>query len=308
MWKNLKRYFSFSRREQRGIAVLLLLTGIFAVAGLIEFRRETDSVIPLDHYLTTIDKQILTRQANRPDKKPETHRASSGPQKTELFEFDPNTTSESDWQRLGIPPKTAASIRKYVTAGGIFKKPEDLKRIYTLSETDYQRISPYIRIRQEVSAITPKDSTRKYTDYPKKTIPVVELNAADTTQLMELPGIGSVFAARIIKYRNRLGGFISAEQLLEVYGMDAARLQSVRPYLSIDTARLQKLDLNQATFKELLRHPYLEYYLVKAIAEYRQKNKGFGDIRELRGIGLFYDELYEKIRPYLTVKSSPLTK
>jgi DNA uptake protein ComE-like DNA-binding protein len=307
MWKKLKRYLSFSRREQRGIAVLLILTGLFAVAGLVEFPRKETPVVPLDQYLTTIDAQINNKKNDRPGKRAESYIPKTGPQSSELFEFDPNTISEADWLRLGISGKTASAIRKYLQAGGKFKKPEDLAKIYTLSESDYQRIAPYIRISGESSGPLKKDSVSRDSRYTKKAIPMVELNSADSTLLIELPGIGGVFAARIIKYRNRLGGFVSTDQLSEVYGMDQQRLQAIRPYISIDTTHLVKIDINQASFKELLRHPYLEYYLVKAIADYRQKNKGFRDIRELRNIGLFYDELYAKIRPYLTVQPTPIT-
>lgn len=109
----------------------------------------------------------------------------------------------------------------------------------------------------------------------------IDLNRADSVQLLPLPGIGPVFAGRIIKYRNLLGGYASIDQLKEVYGMKEETLDLIRGRIRIDTSIIRRLDLNEATFRELLRHPYLEYEEVKALVEYRDFKKTISSPKEL---------------------------
>ena len=98
----------------------------------------------------------------------------------------------------------------------------------------------------------------------------VNLNSADTTELKSLPGIGSFFAKNIVDYRNKLGGFIEKEQLLEVYAFDTTRLSNIENFIVIDSIELRKVNINTDDFKTILRHPYIEYEDVKKIVNYRE--------------------------------------
>ena len=98
----------------------------------------------------------------------------------------------------------------------------------------------------------------------------VKLNSADTTELKSLPGIGSFFAKNIVDYRNKLGGFIEKDQLLEVYAFDSTRMSNIENLIIIDSIELRKVDVNNDDFKTILRHPYIEYEDVKKIVNYRE--------------------------------------
>lgn len=135
-----------------------------------------------------------------------------------------------------------------------------------------------------------------------------EINGADSTALLELPGIGPVFAGRIIQYRRKLGGYVSKSQLLEVYGMDSARWQGLISHVRVDTSRVRKLDLNRATFKELLAHPYLEYGEVKAVARFRDRAGPLVSVGQLRAAGVLPDSILAKMIPYLTVIPDTMPK
>lgn len=110
----------------------------------------------------------------------------------------------------------------------------------------------------------------------------IDINRADSAQLLPLPGIGPVFAGRIIKYRNLLGGFTSLDQLREVYGISDETLDMIKDGIAIDTSGIRKIQLNSATFRELLRHPYLEYEEVKALIQYRDFKGIISSENELR--------------------------
>lgn len=133
-----------------------------------------------------------------------------------------------------------------------------------------------------------------------------DLNSADSTDLVQLYNIGPAFARRIIRYRERLGGFVEKEQLWEVYGMDSARYNDIAPHLAIgDGSAPQQIDLNSATIDQLKRHPYLDYYQAKAIVQLRDRAGSYRSIEELQKIPIIDNETYEKIAPYLTCSSQP---
>jgi DNA uptake protein ComE-like DNA-binding protein len=131
---------------------------------------------------------------------------------------------------------------------------------------------------------------------------VIALNQADTLDLQLLRGIGPWFAKNIVRYRKALGGFCKKEQLLEVYGMDSARYEGILENVTIDTAFIQKLNINDASLKQLLRHPYFDYHVVRAILISRSEKSGFNSKDELLELDVVYPELYDKIKPYITLQ------
>lgn len=128
---------------------------------------------------------------------------------------------------------------------------------------------------------------------------VVELNSADTTTLQLLHGIGPAFARRIVQRRDRLGGFTSTDQLLEVYGFTPDLLDHIRPYLQLDTNMLQKINVNNLTLKQLIKHPYMEYYFARDLVNLRSRGVTFSSPEDLLAIPSCTDTLLERILPYL---------
>lgn len=119
---------------------------------------------------------------------------------------------------------------------------------------------------------------------PSKAIPVLDINVADSLALVALPQIGEVMASRIHRYRDRLGGFVSFDQLFEVKGMDSARFATIKPYIILENKEIRKLDVNRDEFKTLLRHPYLEYDQVKALVNHRERKGLIKNWEQLKGI------------------------
>ncbi len=303
----MKQYFSFTRREQRGLAVLLILLALLVAATSINPFSSQNLQQPPPSFAAEVDSFLATPPSSNPTyTKPSTSAIAHNPiSAVKLANFDPNTLSPEELESLGLSKYVVKAIVNYRKAGGRFYKKEDLKKIYSLKPADYSRLEPYI-------SITQTQKTRKDTIYPPKfTKPgnlVIELNSADSASLTQLQGIGPSFASRIIKFRNKLGGFYQKQQLLEVYGFDAERLNKIENQLIIDSTKINKIDLNQVTFKNLLKHPYFEFHMVKAIVTYRQLQGGFKNIDDLLAIELMYSELYQKIRPYVSIGSySPQT-
>lgn len=143
-------------------------------------------------------------------------------------------------------------------------------------------------------------SFQKQEKYPEGTI--VELNGADTTTLKKIPGIGSSFARRITKYRELLGGFHHIEQLAEVYGIDEERYSHFQKWFIIDTTYIRPIPVNQASFKEILRHPYINLEQTKVIDRIKKQKGRINSWNDLRLFEEFPPEMQKKMEPYITFK------
>jgi competence ComEA-like helix-hairpin-helix protein len=137
-----------------------------------------------------------------------------------------------------------------------------------------------------------------------KVIQTIEINIASQSQLEQLPGIGPVFAGRIIKYRDRLGGFHNIEQLREVYGLPPETYEKIRPYIKCDSRKIKKLDVNTADIETLSTHPYISPTLAKQMAGYRQKIKAFQQPEDLLVLYNMSDSIYKKLSPYIYVSQN----
>jgi competence ComEA-like helix-hairpin-helix protein len=168
---------------------------------------------------------------------------------------------------------------------------------------------PYIRFEEKEEDEKPKTNKqgfeKKIYDYPKKEYAYnklhIDLNTADTTELMKLRGIGSTFAKRIVKYRDMLGGYYSVEQLNEVYGFDAEKFEMVKDEVYVNEGAVQKMNLNKANAKELADHVYIDWKLANAIVNQRFKQP-FTDVSQLQEVYLVNDTLFRKLAPYFTIE------
>ena len=143
------------------------------------------------------------------------------------------------------------------------------------------------------------------TPLPMKRQPLsVELNSADTLTLQLLYGIGPTLARRIVRYRERLGGFHSTSQLTEVYGISQSLLERIEGQLTVDTAMVRTIGLDTVSLKQLLRHPYIEYYQARDIIALRNRGVRFRTVDDLRAVPSMADTTLERLLPYIDL--SPL--
>ena len=168
------------------------------------------------------------------------------PRKVESFRFNPNTVSVEDLQRLGFSQKQAQSIENYRNKGGKFRRPEDFAKSFVVADSVYRRLEKFIDI------------------------PRLDINQADSAALLALPGIGPYFAGKIVSYRERLGGYSSPEQLLEIYHFDQAKLDGLKDLVTC--SRPQPYALWTLPEEELSRHPHISRAEAHGIVLYREHN------------------------------------
>jgi len=129
-----------------------------------------------------------------------------------------------------------------------------------------------------------------------------DINLADTTQLKAIYGIGSVISRRIILYRTNLGGFLSFDQLYEVWGLDTAVVGRLAEKTVIAAGFTpNKLAINHCSEQDLSRHPYVRTKLARAIVNYRFQHGNFTSLDDLKKIGIMEEKVFLRIKPYITL-------
>lgn len=294
----LKSFFGLSRTETNGFLILLplILLIIFSepiYAWWISNNRHDD----FSAEKATLDSLTKQWEMQRKDAKAvtvvpvETDRA-------DLFAFDPNNAKASQLSSLGLSSKLVSHIVHYREKGGKFKIKSDLLKIYGMDSQVYRRLYSYIQLPDKIEQ--PVFSDRLVSSTARKERSKFDLNNADTTQLKGIYGIGSKLSVRIIKYRQRLGGFVNLRQLTEVYGLDSIVISKLleQSFILADF-QPSKININKATEKELGSHPYLTKSMASTIAAYRFQHGNFKEVADLRKLHLLKDEMIEKISPYL---------
>jgi competence protein ComEA len=309
--KALSEYFVFSRKDRLAVFAFLLILALLLVSPHF-FPARPPGIAPVpDSLLLHADSKAAAESGGtdpyayesgrRPDR---SDPASAGWHKTDPFPFDPNTLDAAGWGRLGLPERVTRTILKYREKGGRFRRPEDLQRIWSLPAGFFEGVKDFIRI--EGTAPKPGSRFPERLPFSKKerTIAPVSINEADSASLEALPGIGAKLASRILRFRERLGGFYDVAQVAETWGLPDSSFQRIRPYLILNGGKdgVRKFNLNTATKEELKVHPYLRWNLANAVVEYRNRHGAFTSVDELKKVMIISDSVFERIAPYFTIK------
>lgn len=291
----IRNYFGFSKTETNGFIILLLLmlALVFAPTLYKKYLLSKSSfpeveITLLDSLALQVDKQVELASNKSPVKN----------LPAERFDFNPNTVTISELTSLGINKKIAQRVINYRKKGGKFYKKEDFKKIYGLSDNDYQQLKSHIIIPQKPA----KYNTEPHKEFVKKEVEPFDINRADTAQLRKIYGIGSVLSSRIVKFRDGLGGFISKKQYAEVYGLEADvihRLDSLSFVSGGFSAK--KINLNKANIEQIAQHPYIRKKLAKMIVAYRLQHGNFERLEDLLKIHQVDEKTLLKIKPYITL-------
>lgn len=292
MFQKIKDYLNISGQEFRGLIVVFFLIMIIYLAP---FIWERVYYQPLEVKVETLAPLINEIESfNNKNKDDEDEESAS--KHIKLFKFNPNHLPLEDWVELGLSEKQAATIKKYEAKGGKFYKKEDLKKMYSISEKQYLKLEPFIDIPDRQNNYEKEYVKNNYPETKKIT---VDINQADSLSLLDIKGIGPAFASRIIKYRNRLGGFINKEQLREVYGIDSLKFSQIKDQIILDQENIQYININQVTFDEFKRFPYLSYKQMNAIVAYRKQHGPYTNLSDFKKILLLNQGIIDKIAPYI---------
>lgn len=311
-------WFYYSTAQRRGIVVLLVLMFLILIGSEAIKRTRTHRAIDTEAFLkevalfeemlrkaeeaeTLANAEVVVpdRQRQRPVFHP--------------FVFDPNVMTDDDWERLGMPSHISRSIQNFLRAGGQFRHKEDFQRIFLLEDWMYEELESYIDLPSRPPP-RPQTAEKSATEEPQGVRPasiakpettspplLVNISRADSMELRQIRGIGPAFSRRIISYRELLGGFIDTKQLLEVFGLDSTRYESIREFVITDSIPIRKININQADFPDLVRHPYIDRQMAGAILNLRRQHGPFASPADLKRSYLIDEALFQRVSPYLCV-------
>lgn len=256
----------FTRRERRGSWVLLFL--LLALIILPKFFK--NNAEPLHVVLTEEEIQVkaeferkqASKKSNTKFQYSEDKKSSSRPILTEPF--DPDTMSISSWQNLGLSERQSEVLVSYRNRLGGFYNINQLYEAYVLDSVRVNEWKPFLVFNKK------KPVEKK-----------LEINSASREEFMELKGIGEKLSERIIAYRDKLGGFVSVEQIAEVYGLSAETFEKIKPKLRVDISSVKKLNLNELDLKTLAQHPYISFAMAKLIVNYREQHGPYEKVEDL---------------------------
>ncbi len=297
------RRISYGLSDRRAVAAIVVLafaaTGVVSYLGWRNDRTEPSSDSALVQLPPDGDEQQF--EAER-----QYYRVES--RKAKPFPFDPNTADSTTLLRLGLKPWQVRCIYRYRASGGVYSRPEDFARLYGLTTGQFRRLRSYIRIAPdflpasktvEEAASKVSDSDRQPNQQPRTSKITaserVALNSADTTQLMRVPGIGRYYARQIVRYGQRLGGYVSVEQLGEIEDFPIEAKQ----YFTVEQQSQRRINVNKLSFMQLSRHPYMGYSRAKAIADYRRLHGPLQSLDQLRASRFFTPEAIHRLEPYV---------
>jgi DNA uptake protein ComE-like DNA-binding protein len=310
----LQDFFGISRKEARGALVMMVFCMMIIWTPFL-FRRWVLPAVPagspppemrvLDSIAVLLEKQQTAGFRERKRYSPTDKQ--KAPVTIKLVNFDPNTASQEVLMGVGIQPFLAKRIEKFRNSGGRFRRKEDLLKIYDFPEELYKRVERHIVLPQEQAGWEVKQSAYQKShsntftaQEAKQSNRAFDINQCDTTALIRLKGIGSKLAQRILKFRDGLGGFHSADQFAEVYGLDSVALGELKRYGKV-LSPVKKININTATAAELSQHTYLRNRkMVQVLMSYRIEHGSFRSLEELRNVKVLDEATIQKIGPYLS--------
>lgn len=304
--KNLKHlirnFFGFSKAQTNGFVALLIIISIAIFSRPVYHTWIASRKSDFSKEQSMLDSLVANWNPNQSKKEIKaTHQKTK---EARLFEFNPNTATGDMLKTLGFTEKLAKQLENYRAKGGKFRTRSDLKKLYGMDSAFFYRLYPFILL-PEKQAFEEKKAIetekRLYTNTEKKADPF-NLNEADTLQLRDVYGIGRVLANRIVKYRERLGGFIRYDQLNEVYGLDSAVVNRIikSSFLPAGLSP-RKVNINTADETLLSSHPYFSKKIAKAVVTYRFQHGNYRSVEDLGKIDIIDKQTLERIYPYLTV-------
>ena len=278
----------FSKRSRRAILVFLALFVILAIIPRIILYYTPEKPLKFNWK----EQQII--QNFKPIKEKKKDKYFKKKYLTPPKKFDPNVYSKNDWMKLGLSQKQAEAVLKFGKYG--FKSKEDLKRVFVIPQELMLKII-------DSTFYPEKNKTNiSISEFKKENNSiVVDLNSASEEELLSIKGIGPFFAKNILKRREQLGGYYMEEQLLEVWKMTQEKMEEIKPYIKIDQQQVKKLNINAATAEELKKHPYFTWNMANAIVKLRNQHGPFKSINDLKMSVVLSEELFLKIKPYLTL-------
>lgn len=281
IFKTIKKYFNFSREQRTGI---LLLLGIIIVLQLIYFFVDFSSMSktsPEKEHWLSLQSQIDSMKKQKVDYIPK------------IYPFNPNFISDYKGYKLGMSVAEIDRLLAFRKENKYVNSPKEFQAVTKVSDSLLNAISPYFKFPDWVNN---KKEFAAYKKYPnsafskKEKIVIIDINQATQEDLIKIYGIGEAISIRILKFKESLGGFVSMEQMSDVWGLSPEVIENLNTHFKVSVnPSVKKMDINNASIKELSLFPYFKYPISKNIVTFRSMNgdiKNYEDLTKIKGLSI----------------------
>ena len=268
---NIKSFFNFSKDQRKGILLLfVIIIGLQVGYCLIDFNQNEKQSIE--------EQKWYSLQSTIDTLKSQKHESSY-----KMYPFNPNFITDFKGYKLGMKVDEIDRLLAFRKQGKFANSPEEFQKVTGISDSLLNAISPYFKFPDWVNKKNQEHYPNSYSksnwkEYPKKeAMKILDINQATKEDLMKVFGIGDAISDRILNQKEVYGGFVSMDQMNEIWGLSPEVLANLQKYFKINSLpKVKKVNINNASIKELGQFPYFKYPISKNIVTYRSMN---GDLK-----------------------------
>lgn len=278
-FKTILSHFKFSRSQRSGI---FLLFGIIIILQLVYFFVDFSSMSndsPEKEKWLSLQSEIDSMKQEKLNFVPK------------IYPFNPNFITDYKGYKLGMSVQEIDRLLAFRKENKFVNSAKDFQNVTKVSDSLLDEISPFFKFPDWVNN---KKEFKDYKNYPdkafakKEKIIIIDINLATKEELIKIYGIGEAISNRILKFKESLGGFVSMEQMKNVWGLSPEVIENLNSHFKVlAQPNIKKIDINNASIKELSQFPYFNYQIAKQIVTYRSMNgdfKNYEDLTKIKGM------------------------
>ncbi len=280
-FKTIKSYFKFTRGQQTSIFILFAIIVIFqSIYFFVDFNTFSKASPEKEKWLS-LQSQIDSMKQEKLDFVPK------------IYPFNPNFITDYKGYKLGMSVQEIDRLLAFRKENKYVNSPKEFQAVTKVSDSLLNVISPYFKFPNWVND---KKEFKEYQKYPntafakKEKMVIIDINQATQEDLIKIFGIGEAISLRILKFKESLGGFVSMEQMNDVWGLSPEVIENLNTHFKIlATPTVKKIDINNASIKELSLFPYFKYPISKNIVTFRSMNgdlKNIEDLTKIKGLSI----------------------
>jgi len=281
IFKTVKSFFKFSREQRTGVFLLFTIIIILQlIYFFVDFSPLSQNSPEKEKWLS-LQSQIDSLKQEKLDYIPK------------IYPFNPNFITDYKGYKLGMSVLEIDRLLAFRQQNKYVNSAKEFQAVTKVSDSLLNVISPYFKFPDWVNN---KKEFAAYKKYPntafakKEKIAIIDINQATQEDLIKIYGIGEAISLRILKFKESLGGFVSMEQMKDVWGLSPEVIDNLNAHFKVSAhPNLRKIDINNASIKELSEFPYFKYPISKNIVTFRSMNgdiKNIEDLTKIKGMSI----------------------
>ena len=280
-FKTIKSYFKFSQGQRLGVFILFTIIITSQIAYFFTDFSSVPNDSPEKEKWLSLQSQIDSMKQEKLNYVPK------------IYPFNPNFITDYKGYKLGMSVPEIDRLIAFRKQNKYVNSPEEFQAVTKVSDSLLHAISPYFKFPDWVKD---KKEFNGYKNYPKtafakkEKVVIIDINKATQEDLVKIYGIGEAISLRILKFKESLGGFVAMEQMNDVWGLSPEVIENLNSHFKVSTLpNLKKVDINNASIKELSQFPYFNYQLAKQIVTFRSMNgdfKNVDDLTKIKGLSI----------------------